>query len=253
MLVAILASGSEGNCTLIDMGSKKILIDLGMNNKYICDRLKEYNILPNEIDYVFVTHTHSDHTGAMKTFLKKNNPYLFVDEEMMSELEFLSDYPNLSFDKGIIELGELTVETFKTSHDAPGSRGYIFKYDDKSIVYVTDTGYINNRLFDKLTNHDMYIFESNHDIEMLMHGRYPAWLKKRVSSDLGHLSNNQAAFYLSRFIGNKTKNIVLAHLSHENNTPDIALNTVVKGLRENDVLFNNILIAKQRESVEIKL
>lgn len=253
MLVAVLASGSEGNCTLIDTGTKKILIDLGMNNKYICDNLKKYNILPEEIDYIFVTHTHSDHTGAMKVFLKNNHPYLFVDPLMMSELEFLEDYPNLVFDDGIIELGDLTVETFRTSHDAPGARGYIFKENNKSVVYVTDTGYINSKNFNKLSNHDLYIFESNHDIEMLMHGKYPSWLKKRVSSDEGHLSNNQAAFYLSKFIGNKTKNVILAHLSHENNTPDIALNTVLSGLKDNDVLFNNILIAKQRESVKVEL
>ena len=205
MLVSVLASGSEGNCTFIQTKNKKILIDLGMNNKYITSKLAEIDVLPSEIDYVFITHTHADHTGAMKTFFKNNTPFVFLDEKMLPELEFLNDYPNLCFDNSTLNFDGLTVEILKTSHDAPGSRAYIFREDDSSVVYITDTGYINQKYFDKLTNLSLYIFESNHDVEMLMHGKYPSWLKARIRNDEGHLSNNQCAFYLSKFIGPNTK------------------------------------------------
>lgn len=254
MLVSVLASGSEGNSTFIQTKNKKILIDIGMNNKYIVSKLAEIDVDPSEIDYVFITHTHADHTGAMKVFFKNNKPYVFLDEKMMSELDFLCDYPKLCFDNGPLYFDSLTVEIFKTSHDAPGSRGYIFKEDGESFVYVTDTGYINHKLFDQLSNHSLYVFESNHDVEMLMHGRYPAWLKKRVSSDEGHLSNQQSAFYLSKLIGPNTKEVVLAHLSKENNDPDLAVSTLRESLKQNHVEFDNIKVAKQRERVDcIKL
>lgn len=250
MLVSVLASGSEGNSTYVEMCGKRFLIDIGMNNKYIVDRLSELNVSPSDIDYVFITHTHSDHTGAMKVFFNQNSPFVFLDEKMLPELDFLEDYPNLCFDSKDINLDGLIVEPFKTSHDAPGSRGYIFKDGNESFVYVTDTGYINHKLHDKLSNHSIYVFESNHDTELLMHGKYPNWLKKRINSDEGHLSNHQAGFYLSMFIGPNTKQVVLAHLSKENNDPDLALQTIKECLNDNGVCFDNILIAKQRERTD---
>ncbi|MCX4365938.1 MAG: MBL fold metallo-hydrolase [Bacilli bacterium] len=250
MLVSVLASGSEGNSTLIQTKNKKILIDLGMNNKYITTNLEELGIAPSEIDIVLITHTHADHTGAMKVFFKHNTPMVFLDKEMMSELEFLQDYPNLCFDEGPLNFTGLTIEIFKTSHDAPGSRGYIIKEGNSSFVYVTDTGYINYKLFEKLSNHNLYVFESNHDAELLMHGRYPAWLRARISSDVGHLSNSQAGFYLSRLIGPNTKEVVLAHISKENNDPELALATVKEALEENHVDFDNFVVAKQRERTD---
>ena len=253
MLVSVLASGSEGNSTYIQTKDKKILIDLGMNNKYITEKLEELGVKPNEIDYILVTHTHSDHVGAMKQFFKKNSPFVFLDFDAMKDLDCLKDYENLCFDDGVLEFGSMSIEPFRTSHDAPGARGYIIREDDKSCVYITDTGYINARLFKKLSNHTIYIFESNHDIELLMHGRYPSWLKRRVRGDEGHLSNNQAAFYLSRLIGPDTKKVVLAHLSKENNSEELALSTVLEGLRDNDILFNDVIIAKQKEKIECEV
>lgn len=250
MLVSVLASGSEGNSTYVEAAGKKCLIDIGMNNKYIVDKLGEIGVSPSEIDYVFITHTHSDHTGAMKVFFNQNKPKVFLDEKMLPELDFLTDYPELCFDKKEIFLDDLVVEPFKTSHDAPGSRGYIFRDGKESFVYVTDTGYINHKLHDSLSNHSLYVFESNHDTELLMHGKYPNWLKKRINSDEGHLSNHQAGFYLSKFIGPNTKQVVLAHLSKENNDPDLALQTVKEELIDNDIDFDNIIIAKQRERTD---
>ena len=254
MLITVFASGSKGNITLIQINDKKILIDLGMNYKYLCESLSSYNILPSDITHVLITHGHKDHVGALPVFIKKNNPIMYVTEGIISEVECLKDYDNISLEDKEFHIDEdIVIQTFNTSHDAKGSRGYIINYKDKDMVYVTDTGYINQRIIPKITNKQLYIFESNHDIEMLMHGRYPSWLKQRVSSDVGHLSNGQAGTYLSKVIGDRTKKVILAHLSEENNTPDIALDTVKTYLKENEVKFNNIMCAKQFDSLEMKL
>lgn len=251
MLIEILASGSEGNSVYIQTKNKKVLIDTGMNYKYLKEKLEEINVDPSEIDIILITHTHSDHTSALKVFLNKNHPLLFIDEEMLNELEFVKDYDNIEFKFKDFDFEGTIIEMFHTSHDAPASRGYIIKDGEESFVYITDTGYINQRLFNKLYNHNKYVFESNHDVELLMHGRYPQWLKTRILSDKGHLSNAQAGFYLSKIIGPDTKKIALAHLSKENNDPEVALKDVKSILKENDIKFNNFVIAKQRERIEL--
>ena len=250
MLVSILASGSKGNSTLIKTDKLNILIDAGMNYKYIKEQLKDFNLTPKDINYIFLTHTHKDHIGALELFLKNNNPTLCIGSKMYNDLDYLISYDNIIFLDNYIELEDTLVECIKTSHDTSESLGYVFTNNNKSLVYITDTGYINNKYFNKLSNKNMYILESNHDVEMLMHGRYPAWLKSRVLSDKGHLSNKSSAFYLSKFIGNDTNYIVLAHLSEENNTPDIALNTLKETLEEYNIKFDNIYIAKQYEKTK---
>ena len=251
MLVSVLCSGSEGNCTYIQTSNHKILIDLGMNTKYLTEKLGELGVRREDIDIVCITHTHSDHIASIKTFFKKDKPVILVDPKMMNDLDFLKDYPNLCFDTKDLVFGETKIDIVKTSHDAPGSRAYIIQEDDKSCVYITDTGYINHKNFEILSNHNLYIFEANHNVEMLMHGKYPSWLKKRVRSDEGHLSNDQAGFYLSKLIGDNTKTVILAHLSKENNTPDIALAEVRAIVADNGVEFDNYIIAKQRERTEL--
>lgn len=253
MLVSVLCSGSEGNCTLVRSGNTCILIDLGLNNKYIVENLLELGIDPNDINAVLVTHAHKDHTGAMKVFLKNYHPLLYLNDGIESEIkDFIGDYDNISYESNKFKISEeISVESFNTSHDALGSRGFIISDKNNSMVYVTDTGYINSKLFNILKNKNLYVFEANHDTEMLMHGRYPTWLKQRILSDYGHLSNEQAGFYLSRIIGPDTKKIILAHLSHENNNSDIAIKTVKNSLIENDIKFDDIICAKQRERTDV--
>ena len=246
----ILASGSEGNCVFVDTGKIKFLIDVGMNIKYISSKLAEIDVNLGDIDYIFITHGHSDHIASLDKIIKDYNPMIFIDEKCMNEIGCLENYSNINLDSEF-KIDGFEMTSFRTSHDAKGSRGYIFKYDDESLVYITDTGYINHKYFSRLENHTKYIFESNHDIEMLMHGSYPPWLKARVRSDEGHLSNQQAGFYLSKFIGDNTKKVILAHISKENNTHELAVETVLNSLKENGIDFNNIITAKQNERVDI--
>lgn len=248
MLVSVLASGSEGNSTFVETDDVKLLIDIGMNTKYIKDKLEEVGVRPEEIDYIFMTHTHNDHIGALKTFLHKYNPTIVLTQNMYDELDDLHGYSKVEITDDPYIIGNTVIDYFKTSHDAVDARGYIISDNISSMVYCTDTGYLNQRYFKRLYDKDLYIMESNHDPELLINGSYPKWLKSRILSDKGHLSNNAAGFYLSKLIGPHTKKVVLAHLSHENNTPDIALETVKRTLKEYDVDFDNIIIASQRES-----
>ena len=250
MLVSVLASGSEGNCTYVETDDVKLLIDIGMNSKYIKEHLAELGVKPEEIDYIFMTHTHSDHTGALRVFLKSYKPQVVLTKGMYDELPELVGYENVSITDDPVKVGDTLIDYFKTSHDAVDARGYLISDKESSMVYMTDTGYLNQKYFKKLYNKNIYIMEANHDVEMLMNGKYPKWLKSRILSDHGHLSNNAAGFYLSKLIGPDTKKVILAHLSHENNTPEVALKTVKKTLLEYEIDFDDISVAMQREKSE---
>lgn len=250
MLVSVLASGSKGNSTLIRTDKLNILIDAGMNLKYLKEQLSYFELLPNDINYIFITHTHKDHVGALETFIKHSDATICLGKKMYEDLEYLKTYDNILILDKMLELEDVLIETIKTSHDASESLGYIFTSNNKSLVYITDTGYINNKYFTKIYNKNMYVMESNHDVEMLMHGAYPPWLQQRVLSDKGHLSNKASSFYLSKLIGDNTNYVVLAHLSHENNTEEIAMKTLNDTLKEYDVQFKNIFIARQNEKTK---
>lgn len=251
MLVSVLASGSKGNSTLITTDRVKILIDAGKNQKYLENKLNQINLSLKDIDYILITHTHADHTSSLKTIVKSYKPKIILTELMYQDLDYLKNYENILFLTDNLELEDLVIDNIKTSHDTSDSRGYIITQGNSSVVQITDTGYLNQKYFKKLQNKTIYIFESNHNIEMLMHGRYPKWLKARVSSDVGHLSNESSAFYLTKLIGENTKEIILAHLSEENNTPELALETLNKEFAENNIKFSNIVVAKQEERTDL--
>ena len=243
MLVSVLASGSKGNSTLITTDRVKILIDAGKNQKYLETALNQINLSLKDIDYILITHTHADHTSALKTIVKSHKPTIVLTELMYQDLDYLKNYENILLLTDNLELEDLVIEI------GPGLG--TLTQGNSSVVQITDTGYLNQKYFKKLQNKTIYIFESNHNIEMLMHGRYPKWLKARVSSDVGHLSNESSAFYLTKLIGENTKEIILAHLSEENNTPELALETLNNEFAENNIKFNNIVVAKQEERTDL--
>lgn len=249
MNLEVLSSGSKGNTTLIFTKETKILIDCGNTCKYICEKLKKININPSELTAIFITHTHTDHINGLKVFLHKYNVKVYLTEKMLKDLPYVENYFLIESNK--INLNDLEIDIIKTSHDASDSVAYIINKKDKSIVYITDTGYINNKYHDILKNRNIYIFESNHDVEMLNNSSYPFHLRKRILSDKGHLSNYDSSVYLSKFIGNNTKYILLAHLSHENNTPEKALEQLQNKLISSNKKVDNIIITKQDEETEV--
>lgn len=251
MKTCVLASGSKGNSTFVSTSSTNVLIDLGTSSLYVEKKLKEIDIDPKEIDAIILTHTHVDHTNGIRVFTKKYNTKLYLTKIMYEELSQLFPIYNYEIIDNDFVINDIDVNIIKTSHDAPDSNGYILNNNKKSVVYITDTGYINSKSFEKLSNRNIYIFESNHDVKMLMEGHYPYNIKQRILGDRGHLSNKDSAYYLSKFIGNDTKTIVLAHISQDNNNPELALQTLKQKLIEEEISFNHILIATQNERTEV--
>lgn len=249
MNISVLSSGSKGNTTYIATKETKILIDAGNSSKYIIDKLIELNINPQEIDAILITHVHEDHIKGLKVLLKRINPHIYMTEKMQPYLPYINNYSIIKEDTFTIK--DLTINVIKTSHDTEDSVGYIVNNKDKSIVYITDTGYINQKYFDILSNRNIYIMESNHDVEMLNNGRYPFELRQRILSDKGHLSNYDSAKYLSKFIGPKTKYILLAHLSEENNTKELALNTLNERLTQEKIHIDNIIVTTQNKETNL--
>lgn len=251
MRVAVLSSGSKGNSTFLEIGGKKFLLDAGRNYKYLSETLASMDEDIKDINYVIISHEHKDHISALKTLLSRTKATVIITEKMFYEIEDLKDYTNILICEDVLMIEEIKITSIHSSHDAVDARNFIFEYDGKRIAYITDTGYINNKYFKLLHNIEFYLFESNHDIELLQHGPYPAWLKKRVLSDEGHLSNKLASFYLSKLVGDKTKQVILIHLSETNNLESIALETIKNTFIESNIKFNNIICARQNERTEV--
>jgi len=251
MRSVVLASGSEGNSTFFASQNTKILIDIGKNAKYIKEKLQEIGEDPASIKGILISHTHDDHVSALRVFLRKYHPNVYVTEKMFYDLDFLQDYENVIIYDEDFYIDEIKVQTIKTSHDASDSRNFILSWNGNSLVYLTDTGYLNRKYFPLLKNCTYYLIESNHDIEMLMDGPYPKWLKQRVLGTFGHLSNKDSSFYLAKLIGENTRKIVLMHLSKQNNSEAKAMETLKNTFQEYEIGFDDICCAKQNEITEV--
>ncbi len=250
MKVKMLASGSKGNSCLVMTDEVKILIDVGVSYQYLDRELSLIGLSPKDIDMVFITHVHSDHIKGLKVFLKKTGLQVSIPADMEHELrEHLDDF-DCNYLDDMNQFLDLSVELIHTSHDTDSSVGYIMESGGSSFVYVTDTGYINRKYLKRMVNKSLYVIESNHDEKMLMEGPYPYYLKQRVISDSGHLSNKTTSKYLSNAVGSQTKVIVLAHLSEKNNTEEKAYEEVYNKLLKTE-FQGRILIAKQNESLEL--
>jgi len=222
MKYACLSSGSAGNATLISSESTNILIDCGITKKCLVERLGQVGISIGDIDRLLITHSHSDHTKGIRFIpvgLWMTQPGV-VDEALNTDQYTVPYHP--------FKVKDITITPLPLSHDAKNTTGFLFDDGKESAVYITDTGYIKERVVNLISDKTYYIFESNHDTKMLYESDRSAYLIARIHSDKGHLDNVASATYLSTVIGQKTKEITLAHLSEECNTPDIALATFSK-------------------------
>lgn len=242
MKIKTIASGSKGNCTIVLCDNANLIIDMGISYLTLKRSLEENSLSFQDFKGVLITHCHKDHTKGLKTLLKNTHLKVYIPEAMYDSLKESVSYPQCVFVEDQFNIEDINIELIHTSHDAPSSVGYIIEEKNKSLVYVTDTGYINRKYLAKMVGKDAYIIESNHDETMLMDGPYPRFLKERVISDKGHLSNRTTAQYLKKIIGNNTKNIILAHLSEKNNTETKAL----EAIKEQDLPDTiRVLIADQ--------
>ncbi|MBE6152206.1 MAG: MBL fold metallo-hydrolase [Firmicutes bacterium] len=252
MKVSVLASGSKGNCCYVETATGEFLIDIGVTPSYIENKLHSIGKNSKNINAVFITHTHVDHISGLKTFIKKYNPIIYVTEKIYKELSTNIPSDNYAIIGKELSIDDLKVSVIKTSHDTEDSNGYIFEENGHSLVYITDTGYINVKNHKKLSNKNLYILESNHDINLLMNNpKYPYYLKQRILGDKGHLSNEDSSYYLSCFIGNETKCVILAHLSEHNNTKNLALNSLNLALDKSNKECDQIIVAEQNERTEL--
>ena len=227
-----LSSGSKGNCSLVITNNSIIMIDIGVSYTYLVKELDKLKLTPLDIDYVLITHIHSDHTKGLKQFVNKTKKKVYIPDKMVNELTSIVNIDNITVINDLSKLDDVYIELIYTSHDTECSVGYIISSNNKSLVYITDTGYIPNQEHPYLKNADYYIFESNHDMNMLMNSNRPMYLKQRILGDCGHMCNEDATHYLMNFIGPNTKHVVLAHISDECNTPEIAQNVFINALKQ---------------------
>ena len=248
MKIKVLASGSKGNCSLIETASARFLIDIGITYQRLKKELEKMNLNLDDIDALLLTHAHNDHTSGLKVLLKHTTFKIYANKDIIKELTVDIDKERIELYNSIMHLNSTELTIFKTSHDAKGSVGFLITDDGSSLVYITDTGYLNRKYFKLLTNRNIYYIESNHDEKMLMDGPYPYYLKQRILSDEGHLSNETTSKYLKKLVGDSTKYIILAHLSEHNNKEELAYTTTRVALQDRSDI--KILVAKQTEALE---
>lgn len=223
-----LYSGSKGNSTYIRVGTDEILIDAGRSFRALTAALNSIGSDVARIKAIFITHEHSDHVSALEMLSKKFRIPIHMTEDSAKKVLSTTSYAksNIICHSPIFEekIGDITVRSFPTPHDSDMCVGYTVALPDgQKIGYATDIGHITPAIRENLLGAAAVVIESNHDVQMLHDGPYPAWLKMRIGSQNGHLSNADCSAFLPELIASGTKDILLAHLSAENNAPDVAL------------------------------
>ena len=243
-----LASGSKGYSSIVICDDIILLIDIGISYLNLKKKLEKNSIAIDDLTAILITHSHSDHIKGLETLLNKTQLKVMIPKDMYDELSYIVPKNRVIYLKDHNSLKNVNINLIHTSHDVNCSVGYVITYQEKSLVYITDTGYLNRKILPQITNKNIYLIESNHDEEMLMNGPYPPFLKQRVISDYGHLSNNTTAKYLKQIIGENTKYVILAHLSEKNNTEELAYETTHKVIQKTSI---ELSIARQNEETEL--
>ena len=237
---SILASGSSGNCTYIESKQKRIIVDVGLSGKKIEALFQSINRDIRQVDAIFVTHEHKDHVHGVGVLSRRYNLPIYANHATWLAMEpmlgpIAKENKRYIEPGTLLEFGDLDVLSYQVSHDAADPQFYAFQKGKRQFVMLTDTGYLPDRLRGQLKNADAYLIESNHEIEMLRYGAYPWSLKQRILSDKGHLSNEDGALAIRDLMGPKSKHIYLGHLSRDNNTKQLALDTVTRVLNQYDI------------------
>lgn len=242
--IVSLYSGSSGNAFLIANGEECVLIDGGKNCKRLCACLAETGYSPAQVRAVLVTHEHCDHISALPVFLKRFGIPAHAVGETADALVASGVNPALVIPHSAPfceRIGCFSIAAFPTPHDSRASVGYRIETETEEglcrIGYATDIGSLTDPIRENLTGCDYVILESNHDLDMLWNGAYPYPLKKRIAGARGHLSNTDCAAFAADLATRGTKRILLAHLSRENNTPELAYQTTAEQLSGKDVIL----------------
>ena len=243
MYYHIIASGSKGNATIVVANKTVILIDMGITFIRLEEGLNEINLKPSDITAAIFTHNHSDHINGLK--------FIPIKKQYALEGTLPSSGHNVLDLFKTVTIGDFKVTPIKSSHDAINPCGYILEDDNEKLVYLTDTGVFLEENIEHSKNPHYIILESNHDIQMLYQTNRPMYLKQRILSDVGHLCNEDSALACLQIIGPNTKEIVLAHISEEANTPEKAIETYHKIFNyfKTDLTKFNLRCANQWKSL----
>ena len=238
-----LYSGSTGNSFLIKSLHTNILIDVGVSLKKLLDGLDNFNIDLNEIDAILITHEHTDHTKCLPMLTNKYNIPVYMTKKTFDALPSKEkiNSNNIKFFNisDELKINDLKIFSFNVPHDAAEPCGFNIYNRNKKISIVTDLGYVDESLLNNLKDSSSIILESNYDPNVLRYSKYPYLLKKRISSNLGHLSNIEAGKTIAYLSNYGLKNAMLIHLSKENNFPELAYQTIIEELNnQNDITLN---------------
>lgn len=237
---SVLASGSTGNAIYVEANGHKLLVDAGLSGKKIEESFNEIGKSPKDLDGILVTHEHSDHIKGVGVLARRYKLPIFANEKtwraMEGQIGEISLEQRFHFEVGEVKsFGNLDVESFGVSHDAAEPMFFVFHYEGQKLAILTDTGYVSDRMKGMIKGANTYIFESNHDLDMLRMGKYPWNVKRRILSDEGHVSNEDAGLALADILKDDCANVYLAHLSLDNNMKDLARLTVQQTLEEKGV------------------
>ena len=253
MRVITLASGSRGNSLLIESACSRILVDVGISCRKLTGKLEELDISPGTIDAILVTHEHQDHVSGLRPTARKYGVPYFLSRKTLEALT-----PRIGVIGGscVIESGvafrvkDVTVHPFSISHDAADPLSYMLQSSSSKVTIATDLGVAGHLVRERLRHSNLVVIEANHDEEMLKKGPYPWPLKQRIMSNRGHLSNVKCGELLSEIVHPGLKGIILAHISEENNTPELAFDTVAGSLCETHSSFDlSILNAPSQNEI----
>jgi phosphoribosyl 1,2-cyclic phosphodiesterase len=238
---SVLASGSTGNAFYVETDRNSLLVDAGLSGKQMEQLFKQIERDMKQLSGILVTHEHSDHIKGLGVIARKYKLPIYANEKTWRAMEgLIGDIPTeqkFVFQMGTVKtFGDLDIESFGVSHDAAEPMFYVFHHEGKKLVLITDTGYVSDRMKGIIKNADVFVFESNHDVEMLRMGHYPWNIKRRILSDVGHVSNEDAGLALADVIGDNTKRIYLAHLSQDNNMKDLARMSVTQVLASKGII-----------------
>lgn len=238
---SVLASGSTGNAIYVETEEHSFLVDAGFSGKQMEGLFSQIDRKMDSLSGILVTHEHSDHIKGIGVLARKYKLPIYANENTWHAMEgSIGEIPvEQRFIFGMEKVksfGSLDIESFGVSHDAAEPMFYVFHQHGKKLVIITDTGYVSERVKGIISNADIYVFESNHDVQMLRMGRYPWSVKRRILSDVGHVSNEDAAIAMSEVAGDNTKGFYLAHLSSDNNMKDLARMSVTQTLSARGVI-----------------
>ena len=228
-----LFSGSSGNCLLVESENSKVLIDAGGSAKKIVEALSLIGVKPEDLKAIVVTHEHSDHVKSLGTLSKKFNIPVFANIETWNAMpeqkeKILTENQKTFTVNKDFEIEDLKFCPFNIPHDAANPCGFNIYHDNKKISIATDLGHITSEIMEHLAKSSFALLESNYDLNVLKCSRYPYTLKQRIAGPLGHLSNETSGKVISKLVDTGLNNVLLGHLSKENNFPELAYKTVAE-------------------------